>query len=188
MICKNCGHENSDNSKFCSVCGAQLDPNNNVIKCSNCGQENDANNNVCINCGTPLPKNIVQSNNIVSSTKQSSTLAIVSLILGIVSLVLGIVCCCVPYLATVLGPVAIVVSIISIRKGGGSKAIAGLVCGIIGFILGLSMLIFSSVIGNNLDEFCQDYPEICEEMCNQNPELCQDLCDEGNQEFCDKNN
>lgn len=48
MKCSKCGNENEDGAKFCSTCGASLNPKWN---CQQCGTENDDNSNYCSNCG-----------------------------------------------------------------------------------------------------------------------------------------
>lgn len=93
--------------------------------------------------------------------------AIASLICGILSLVICT-CCCggTGWLPLILGAVAIVLAIVS-RKGQkmSSVAIGGLVCGIIGAVLAIALLIMSlifldaSFVENMLIEMGVDIPE-----------------------------
>ena len=48
-VCKNCGSEVGERSKFCDVCGSKL---NNV--CQNCGEELSERSRFCPICGTPV--------------------------------------------------------------------------------------------------------------------------------------
>ncbi|MBQ4268240.1 MAG: leucine-rich repeat protein [Clostridia bacterium] len=48
-VCKNCGSEVSERSKFCDICGTKL---NNV--CVNCGEELNERSRFCPICGTPV--------------------------------------------------------------------------------------------------------------------------------------
>ena len=72
--------------------------------------------------------------------KQSSALAIVSLVCGILS----IVCCyCTMGITIIPAIVAIICGAIALKKGQSKGlSIAGLVCGIIGLLLSASMLIY----------------------------------------------
>lgn len=59
MICKNCGHENDKDSKFCEKCGSKLEEIKPVIKedlkkCPKCGFENDKDSKFCQSCGSKL--------------------------------------------------------------------------------------------------------------------------------------
>ena len=50
-ICKKCGKELKDGSKFCDNCGTQI---HETIFCPNCGQENSAELVNCQSCGASL--------------------------------------------------------------------------------------------------------------------------------------
>lgn len=82
----------------------------------------------------------------------SKILAIVSLVTGIISLI----CCCVTYFSGILAIVAIVCGIISISKSSLYKgmAIAGIICGSIGiviFVLVLLLGVLAGLVGNAFD-------------------------------------
>jgi hypothetical protein len=71
------------------------------------------------------------------------------MVLGICSLVLS---CCVPYLPIVLALVAVVLGGISLanHKGGKGMAIAGLVCGIIGLVPAIIMIVAGASLASTL--------------------------------------
>ncbi len=81
--------------------------------------------------------------------------SLVSLICGIISVI-----CCSGYVGIVLGALAIVFAIVS-RKNLGyfdSMAIAGLVLGIIGFVLGIAILIaINSMSDAELEQFIEKF-------------------------------
>lgn len=58
MICPKCGTVCDDNSKFCPVCGEQLQAQpqqeNKVSYCPKCGQPHEGNPPYCPSCGAPL--------------------------------------------------------------------------------------------------------------------------------------
>lgn len=54
--CIDCGHENSDDSQFCTYCGKHFDENQQTF-CTSCGQKNIAEARFCVNCGKSLVKN-----------------------------------------------------------------------------------------------------------------------------------
>ena len=96
--------------------------------------------------------------------------SVASLVCGIISLV----CCCTGYAGVILGTLAIIFAIVS-RKNLGyfdGMAVAGLVLGIIGFVLGLALIIFAYTID---EEFLKEYEKELEEYFKNNPELDPDL-------------
>lgn len=84
---------------------------------------------------------------------ESKAFSIVSLVTGILSVLIG--CCCNPYIAIILGVVAIVFAALSKKKNGkfGGLAVAGLVCGIVGTAFGVLSIIIAQT------EFYQKYLE-----------------------------
>ncbi|MCW6701978.1 zinc ribbon domain-containing protein [Anaerococcus sp. NML200537] len=62
MICKNCGHENEKNSKFCEKCGSKLEEikpeiieeKKDTKVCPKCGFANDKDSKFCQSCGSKL--------------------------------------------------------------------------------------------------------------------------------------
>ena len=85
-------------------------------------------------------------------------MAIASMVCGIVSIVI---CCC-EYIAIPLGIVAVVLGVLSIKKGQGGKgmAIAGIVCGgvALAFIIVCEILVRSGAISTtNWEELLEQY-------------------------------
>ena len=88
--------------------------------------------------------------------------SVASLVCGIIS----VVCCCIGYGAVVLGILAVVFSILS-RKNLGyfdGMAIAGLVLGIVGFILGAAILLSTYFID---EEFLEEYQKYLEQYLEE---------------------
>lgn len=88
--------------------------------------------------------------------------SVASLVCGIIS----VVCCCIGYGAVVLGILAVVFSILS-RKNLGyfdGMAIAGLVLGIVGFILGVAILLSTYFID---EEFLEEYQKYLEQYLEE---------------------
>lgn len=75
--------------------------------------------------------------------KKTDPLAIVSLVLGIASIVMG---CCIPILSIALGIGGIICSVMSSKKQKSGLATAGIVCSIIGIVVGVIMWIFNAVL------------------------------------------
>ena len=92
---------------------------------------------------------------------ESKVFAIISLVCGIVSLV----CSCCRWLSIILAVAAIVLGIISINKQENAKgmAIAGIVCGGVGLVIAVALLIFGAVMG---------------EAINTNPDIVEDFVDQ----------
>ena len=95
-----------------------------------------------------------------SEQKESSIFAIISMICGI----LGVLCCCFGVISIVLSVAGVVLGIISIKKAEPLKgmAIAGIVCGAVGLISSIALLIFSAAITSSqelLEEFLEMFPE-----------------------------
>lgn len=88
--------------------------------------------------------------------------AIASLVLGILSAV-GLCCCTIPAVSAALGVVAIVLAIIYSQKAGklDGMALAGLILGIIGIVVALSLMIIvalnSDAINAALEEFVNNF-------------------------------
>ncbi|MGN1145923.1 MAG: DUF4190 domain-containing protein [Acetatifactor sp.] len=81
--------------------------------------------------------------------KPSVGLAVASMVLGICALVLA---CCVPYVPVILALLAVVLGGVSLakKKGGKGMAIAGLVCGIIGLVPAVIVIVSGAAIMNEL--------------------------------------
>lgn len=92
--------------------------------------------------------------------------SVASMVLGILSLV----CCCIGWTGAIFGIAAIVFSVIA-RKSLGyfdGMAIAGLVCGIFGFVFGAAILLGSSLIPDEFyEEFYKEYEQYYNNGLNQ---------------------
>ncbi len=141
MICRNCGVENPNEAKYCTYCGAELTPPQPVNVQADIPNPNIPDPNVAPNQnfgqGYQQPPYGYQAP-IQPPKPQHSGMAIASLILGIVSLL-----CC----AVITGPLGVIFGIIDKSKGNKSGcATAGIICGAIGFVLWLILIIFNIIL------------------------------------------
>lgn len=92
------------------------------------------------------------------STQSGQGLAVAGMVLGIISLV----CCCMGYIALVLGIVGFVLSLVSLiqKRPGKGMAIAGIICSSISIVI----LIICIVIGSSVSP--TDVQEIMKELEN----------------------
>ena len=76
-------------------------------------------------------------------------MAIASLVVGILS----ILCCCCVYLSVILGIVGIVLAVLSRPKDGKFEGVAmgGLICSIVGLVLGVILIIVNVATQNSAD-------------------------------------
>ena len=67
---------------------------------------------------------------------------------------MSLLCCCIPILSLLLAVAAVVTGIISIKKGNSVKglAIAGIVCGSIGVVIGIVLAVMGGLLSNSMDE------------------------------------
>ena len=99
----------------------------------------------------------MMDNNIYAQPGEGNgnTKAIISLVLGIISI---LVCCCYGVVSIILGIAAIVLAVLAKKDNMGKMpgmALGGLICGIIGLLLGLTFLVFMGIgiAGGALDEY-----------------------------------
>ena len=104
--------------------------------------------------------------------EQTSGIAIATMILGIIAVVCMVSCCCTP-LAIILGIAAIICFIVTpkVNETRGTKAKAGLICGIIaiiGSIILIAVFVFnilwSTDFQNDMKEFNNNYDKYTEQM------------------------
>jgi hypothetical protein len=76
-------------------------------------------------------------------------LAIASLVLGIV----GVLSCCLSWVATIPGILAIIFGILGVKSSKKGMAIAGIICGALAIILGILMLVFALDMIKNPTEY-----------------------------------
>lgn len=108
----------------------------------------------------------------VEQSEQTSGIAIATMILGIIAVVCMISCCCTP-LAIILGIAAIICFVVTpkVNETRGSKAKAGLICGIVAIIGSIILITFfvvnvflSADFQNEMKEFNTNYDKYTEEM------------------------
>lgn len=85
-------------------------------------------------------QNFENGNNV--GNKETNALAIVSLILGILSILLG---CCTGWIGALFGVGGIICAVFANKQGKTGLAKAGLICSIIGIVLGLLITILAVV-------------------------------------------
>ena len=92
--------------------------------------------------------------------------SIASMVLGILSL---ITCCCV-YTPILFGALAVVFALISRKKIGvlDGMSIAGLICGILGFVIGVSIIIYVNTPGGQaaINSLTEEWERALEEAQN----------------------
>lgn len=152
--------------------------------CPKCGKENSDENKFCVGCGSSFNEDESNQSHIftsdtvevVSTKPKNSTIGLVSMILGIIS-VAFLICCCggFGYVSIIPGIVAIVLSIIHLKKyGNDGKAIAGLILGIAGVVLSiLAIIMMPSVmeeVKNQIVQGCSN-GQFDDEVCEQYREL-----------------
>ena len=92
----------------------------------------------------------------------SKVFAIISLVCGIVS----VVCCCTSWFAVIAAVAAIVLGILSINKEENAKgmAIAGIICGGFGLLIGIIVLIMAAAGSAVSPDVLQEYVEKLEDL------------------------
>lgn len=104
--------------------------------------------------------------------EQTSGIAIATMILGIIAVVCMISCCCTP-LAIILGIATIICFIVTpkVNETRGTKAKAGLICGIVAIIGSMILIIFfvvnvflSADFQDDMKEFNNNYDKYTEQM------------------------
>lgn len=112
------------------------------------------------------------SNETTQPEQQTSGIALATMILGIIAVVCMISCCCTP-LAIIVGIAAIICFVVTpkVNETRGTKAKAGLICGIVAIIGSIILItvfvvniILSSEFQNDMKEFNTNYDKYTEEM------------------------
>lgn len=99
-----------------------------------------------------------------SGKGQSKGLGIASMVLGIVSIV--ITCCGLWYVSLICGVVAVVLGIVQIVKNESKgMAIAGIVCGALGIIFGILLVVFAVALASS-DFYQEFYNQFYNELRN----------------------
>lgn len=97
-----------------------------------------------------------QNNNFQQpAPKQTNVLAIISLVVGILSIVLG---CCSGWVGIILGIAGIVCAVLANKQGKTGLATAGLICSIVGIVLGVLWIVLANFAVAFLQEMGISYP------------------------------
>lgn len=165
MICKVCGNEIADGSKFCDNCGAKIEEevSENVTaerveaQIVSEGKKIENTDNESGNSGAASVSS-TSSAATTANTAADKKFAIASLVCGIVSLLC---CCCCSVIGIVCGGTAIGLGIYVIKKElpGRELAIAGIVCGgvavlctVVSFVLSLLGLTVPAASNFNFED------------------------------------
>ena len=144
-FCPNCGAELEQGAAFCASCGSKMEETAPAAETPNVSYEEAESQ------ATYSESYYEQSVEPVNEPEQPKGMAIGSMVCGILSLV----CCCFDYLSVILAIVALVLGIIVLvkKQGGKGMAIAGIVCGGIGFIFGISSIIIGLVMKDQIMDY-----------------------------------
>ena len=117
--------------KECKLCGTRLDDD--AVRCPNCGADAAAGRPQAGGYGAPVPPYPEQT----TPEKPMNGLGLAGMIVGIISYIF----CWIPFLGLVLGVVGTALSGVGMSRRAAYKlngfAVAGLVLGIIGIVVGL---------------------------------------------------
>ena len=152
--CPKCGKQNEYDAKFCLNCGNKFDVENVNIDTDN--NQEDLNGSNYYNAEP-------QTNYIYNNKK--SSLDKVSMVLGIIAIAFSTLLCCCSPISYILGPIAIILGIIYMKKCPNEKkgkATAGIILGAIALLFA----IFFTVI---LPETIESMKEIAYLECQNNP-------------------
>ena len=144
-ICPLCGAELADGAKFCTACGNQVP---------------EAAPEVVTEAPVPEaapvysePQTYAYANDVAPEPKKGNGFAIASLVLGI----LAILCCIIDVLSMILGIAAIVFGIIALaKKQSKGMAIAGIICGALGFIIAIILIAAAAAMAPEIEEMMAD--------------------------------
>lgn len=138
MLCNHCGAENQQDAKFCAGCGADLTEQSQVQAQQMYNQPDYQQQQMYNQPDYQQPSYQQPMYQPAETGDPGRGFAIASLILGIVSFL------CLPAITGVLG---IIFGIVAKNKGSKSPmAIAGIICGAIGIVLWIVMLIFGMTL------------------------------------------
>lgn len=161
--CKYCGNKLGDNDRFCTACGGKCEEvveatvnENPYIECKTCGAKVDRREYSCPVCGAPLTGGGAKPSYNPNATEKSK-MATAGMILGILGVTL------ISWLLSILGFIFGIIGLSNVNQGRGynkGQAVAGIVLGIIGFVLSILFEIFVTPI---LEEYLK---QLLEEMQN----------------------
>jgi len=154
MFCRNCGKELIGSPEFCPGCGAK--PMKAASFCHGCGAPTTSLTEICTKCGARVAK-------VEEHTWKSTTSGILSIIAGAIEVLIGIVGAIVGSIAgallsflgigwvvagafaipLIIGIVAITGGIYALRRRAWGLALAGSICSIFIWFLGIPAIIFA---------------------------------------------
>ena len=117
-----------------------------AVMCVKCGVAKGQGNNYCHNCGKPLAPDAAVCLNCGVANKQApapdAKSKLVAGLLAILSIVLG---CCTGWIGALFGIGGIICAVFANKQGKTGLAKAGLICSIIGIVLGIIITILAAV-------------------------------------------
>lgn len=147
-ICSICNTENSNDAVYCVSCGQKLSQGEvtNTKKCTSCGADNPKENLYCVACGSKMyNQQISQTNNTTVSVLNADKYAQKSLVFGIIAASVSVVCCCLMFVAQIVGIVLAIISLVYGVKGlagfDKTKSIIGIVLSVVAILLSGYMII-----------------------------------------------
>lgn len=180
-FCRYCGNKLNDDDRFCTACGGKCEDNSEVkvetvnatieespyVECKICGARVDRGEYSCPVCGAPLRNNTKNTNtnsgynNYRPASNEKNKMATAGMILGIIgACLIGL---RVSFALSGLGLILSIIGLTQINSGKGSnkgQAIAGIILGAAGIVLGVLYMIFIQPI---LEEFLE---QLLEELQN----------------------
>ena len=149
-ICPLCGAELADGAKFCTSCGNAVPEAAPEVQAEAPVQEAAP---VYSEPAYSEPQTYAYVNDVAPEPKKGNGFAIASLVLGI----LAILCCIIDVLSMILGIAAIVFGIIALaKKQSKGMAIAGIICGALGFIIAIILIAAAAAMAPEIEEMLAD--------------------------------
>lgn len=144
MYCRRCGREIPDDTINCPVCGT---PTNGDYRPEDGPGGNQNQEPPSGGCGYSYRNQRRYQDPVMRQPGARRGLAIAAMIMGILSIVV----CCVPIFAMPAGLAAIVMGILSVKSSGQGFAVAGIVLGVIGLVMGIGYMVMSLMVYSQMD-------------------------------------
>ena len=163
MFCRNCGKELPENTAVCPECGEVLMPGASGAGQNEGGQNTGSTYTYDSQTGnytysTPNQSYQYGGQNPYEQPQKGGGAAIAALVCGILGLVT---CCCSPIINLPLSIAALICGILGLKSQNRGMAIAGIVMGSIGIVLGILVAIMSIVMEPSTQEI---WDEILQEL------------------------